>query len=122
MAAMRKFVLFAGAARTHYGRAAGSSRMRLRCVVPMSSLIDATGLVAACLTTFAFLPQVIQTWRSRSADGLNLPMLVVLASGIALWLAYGLATGQLPVILANGVTLLLVGVLLGLKLRAARLA
>lgn len=88
----------------------------------MSSLIDATGLVAACLTTFAFLPQVIQTWRSRSADGLNLPMLVVLASGIALWLAYGLATAQLPVILANGVTLLLVGVLLALKLRAMRSA
>ncbi len=88
----------------------------------MSLLIDATGLVAALLTTFAFLPQVIQTWRSRSTAGLNLPMLVVLAVGIALWLAYGLGTGQVPVILANGVTLLLVSVLLGLKLRDLRAA
>ena len=88
----------------------------------MSLLIDATGLVAALLTTFAFLPQVIQTWRSRSTAGLNLPMLVVLAVGIALWLAYGLGTGQVPVILANGVTLLLVSVLLGLKLRDMRAA
>lgn len=83
----------------------------------MSSLIEFTGLVAACLTTFAFLPQVLQTWRSRSTEGLNLPMLVVLTTGIVLWTVYGLGTGQLPVILANSVTLCLVAVLLGLKLR-----
>ena len=78
---------------------------------------ETAGLVAAALTTAAFLPQVIQTWRARSAAGLNLPMLVVFATGIALWLVYGLGTRQLPVILANGITLVLVSVLLGLKLR-----
>lgn len=83
----------------------------------MFSFLELTGLVAASLTTLAFLPQVIQTWRSRSTEGLNLPMLVVLATGIALWTVYGLGTGQLPVILANAVTLCLVAVLLGLKLR-----
>ena len=45
----------------------------------MTSLFDLIGLVAAALTTFAFLPQVIQTWRSRSAAGLNFAMLLVLA-------------------------------------------
>ena len=84
---------------------------------PMTSFVDAIGLVAAALTTFAFLPQVIQTWRSRSTAGLNLSMLLVLTTGIALWLVYGLGIGQLPVILANGVTLVLVAVLLVLKLR-----
>ncbi|MFO1210479.1 MAG: SemiSWEET transporter [Amaricoccus sp.] len=88
----------------------------------MFSLIDATGLVAAVLTTLAFLPQVIQTWRARSAGNLNLPMLVLMTVGILLWLAYGFGTGQLPVIVANGITLLLVGVLLGLKLRDRRVA
>lgn len=83
----------------------------------MFSLLELTGLVAASLTTFAFLPQVVQTWRSRSTAGLNLPMLVVLTTGIALWTVYGLGTGQLPVILANAVTLCLVSILLGLKLR-----
>lgn len=83
----------------------------------MFSLLELTGLVAAGLTTFAFLPQVLQTWRSRSTEGLNLPMLIVLASGIALWTIYGFGTGQLPVILANAVTLCLVTVLLALKLR-----
>ena len=83
----------------------------------MFSFLELIGLVAAALTTFAFLPQVVQTWRSRSTEGLNLPMLVVLSTGIALWTIYGFGTGQLPVILANAVTLCLVAVLLGLKLR-----
>lgn len=83
----------------------------------MPGIFEATGLVAAVLTTLAFLPQVIQTWRSKSTDGLNLGMLLALSTGVALWLVYGLGTGQLPVILANGLTLMLVMVLLGLKLR-----
>lgn len=83
----------------------------------MSALYETIGLVAAALTTFAFLPQVLQTWRSRSTEGLNLAMLAVLATGLALWLLYGFGLGQLPVILANGATLLLVAVLLALKLR-----
>jgi MtN3 and saliva related transmembrane protein len=44
-------------------------------------------------------------------------MLVVLTTGLTLWLLYGIGTGQLPVILANGATLALVAVLLVLKLR-----
>jgi MtN3 and saliva related transmembrane protein len=83
----------------------------------MTTLVEALGLVAASLTTFAFLPQVIHTWRSKSTEGLNLSMLVVLAVGITLWLIYGFGIGQLPVILANGATLLLVAVLLTLKVR-----
>lgn len=83
----------------------------------MPGIFDVTGLVAAFLTTLAFLPQVIQTWRSRSTADLNLGMLLSLATGVALWFIYGLGTGQLPVILANGATLLLVAVLLALKLR-----
>jgi MtN3 and saliva related transmembrane protein len=83
----------------------------------MPGIFDLTGLIAAFLTTLAFLPQVIQTWRSRSTADLNLGMLLALSTGVALWLIYGLGTGQLPVILANGATLLLVVVLLGMKLR-----
>lgn len=84
------------------------------------TLIEVVGLVAAAFTTFAFLPQVVQTWRTRSTAGLSLPMLIVLAAGLALWLIYGVGIGELPVILANGATLLLVSILLVLKLRDLR--
>jgi MtN3 and saliva related transmembrane protein len=83
----------------------------------MTGMFELIGLVAASLTTFAFLPQVVQTWRSGRTDGLNLAMLAVLATGILLWFVYGIGARQLPVILANGATLVLVSILLGLKMR-----
>ncbi|MEM8572549.1 MAG: SemiSWEET transporter [Pseudomonadota bacterium] len=83
----------------------------------MTSIYELIGLLAAALTTFAFLPQVLTTWRSRSTAGLSLVMLGILATGVALWLVYGLAAGQLPVILANAATLVLVLILLTFKIR-----
>ena len=47
-------------------------------------------------------------------------MLVVFTAGIVLWLLYGLALGSLPVILANGVTLVLSVTLVALKLLGSR--
>ena len=73
--------------------------------------------IAGQVTPFSSTPCWRKTWRSRSTAGLNLSMLLVLTTGIALWLVYGLGIGELPVILANGVTLILVAVLLVLKLR-----
>ena len=79
------------------------------------------GLVAGTLTTLAFLPQVWRTWRTRQTRSLSLAWLVLFSLGISLWLVYGLLSDDLPVILANGVTLLLCLCLLVLKLSAAPL-
>ncbi|HYC02946.1 MAG TPA: SemiSWEET transporter [Azospirillaceae bacterium] len=81
------------------------------------ALTDAIGIVAGCLTTAAFVPQLVKVWRSRSAEDLSLGMFLMLTLGVALWLAYGLLTWALPVILANGVTLILALAILALKLR-----
>ena len=43
--------------------------------------IQILGLVAGSLTTAAFLPQVIKTWKSRSAKDLSLGMFSLFASG-----------------------------------------
>jgi MtN3 and saliva related transmembrane protein len=75
------------------------------------------GLAAATLTTAAFVPQVVKTWRTRSTRDISLGMFSVLCTGVALWLLYGLLTGDLPVILANTVTLLLAGTVLILKVK-----
>jgi len=71
------------------------------------------GYAAAALTTSAFIPQVVKSWRSRSTGDLSAAMLVVFTAGIVLWLLYGLALGSLPVVLANGVTLVLSATLSG---------
>ena len=83
----------------------------------LEALETMVGLVAGLLTTLAFVPQVWQVWKSRSARDLSLPMYLIFASGVALWLVYGLMTGVLPIIVANSVTLVLAGAVLAMKIR-----
>ena len=73
------------------------------------------GLVAGVLTTAAWLPQIARTRRSRSADDLSWPYLLVFSAGVSLWLLYGVLADDVPVLAANAVTIVLVGLLLGLK-------
>ena len=84
------------------------------------TLMETVGLVAAALTTFSFLPQVIKTWKSRSAEDLSLGMFTMMVIGVILWLIYGLSLNNLPMILANSVTLLLSGSILYFKLFGAK--
>ncbi|MBD3318633.1 hypothetical protein GF342_01860 [Candidatus Woesearchaeota archaeon] len=70
------------------------------------------GLVAATLTTISFLPQVIKTWKEKSAKGISQFMYILFCSGVLLWLVYGLVIFDLPVIVANAVTLILASTVL----------
>jgi MtN3 and saliva related transmembrane protein len=75
------------------------------------------GLVAGTLTTLSFVPQVAKAWRRRSVNDLSLVMLLMFASGVALWLVYGVLNEAMPIIVANGVTLVLALWLIGMKVR-----
>ena len=79
--------------------------------------IQLVGLVAGTLTTAAFFPQVLKTWKSRSAKDLSLGMFLLFCLGVALWLVYGLMVKDVPVIAANLITLMLAATLLVFKLR-----
>jgi MtN3 and saliva related transmembrane protein len=86
----------------------------------MTALFTWVGYAAGTLTTLAFLPQVVHVWKTKSADDLHLGTLVSFTLGVSLWLVYGIAVKQMPVILANAVTLGLQCAILFLKLRYAR--
>jgi MtN3 and saliva related transmembrane protein len=75
------------------------------------------GYVAAGLTTSAFVPQVVHTFRTRDLSGISLGMYIVLNLGIALWLAYGLITDDKPLMVANAITLVLAGSILAMKVQ-----
>ena len=75
------------------------------------------GLLAAICTTVSFVPQVLKAWRTRSTADISVGMFVLMVVGLSLWLLYGAMLGDLPLILANFVTLCLAGVNLLLKLR-----
>ena len=85
----------------------------------MTWLNDQSELIGYCagtLTTIAFLPQVIRTWRA-GGQALSGWMLALYGTGVSLWFIYGLLRNSQPIMLANGVTDLLVLVILVLKLR-----
>lgn len=75
------------------------------------------GLVAGILTTIAYLPQLIKTWKSKSADDLSWTMLIVLCTGIILWLVYGFYIQDIPIIAANIVTFIFASIILVLKIK-----
>ncbi len=74
------------------------------------------GLAAGACTTIAFLPQVIKTWKSRTAKDLSLGMFSFFCFGVLLWLIYGIMMRDIPVIIANLFTLILASILLFFKL------
>ena len=78
---------------------------------------DLIGYAAATLTTIAFIPQVLYTWRIRSAHGISFGMYAIFTSGVALWLAYGVLLDAWPIIVANAITLALVLSVLVMKMR-----
>ncbi len=79
-------------------------------------MIELIGMLAGVLTTVAFVPQVIKTFRTGSARDFSLPMLVMFVSGLILWLVYGVLHGSAGLIGANAATLLLASPILAIKI------
>lgn len=79
--------------------------------------MEIIGIIAACCTTTAFLPQAIKTIQTKATDGISLVMYVLFVVGIGLWLVYGILLKDLPIILANSLTFVLASIILRLKLK-----
>lgn len=81
------------------------------------STSDWIGSIAAALTTLSFVPQVWLVLRTRHTHDISLGMYAIFTCGVAMWLAYGILLGSWPIIIANGITLLLAGTVLIMKIR-----
>ncbi|MBE9054504.1 MULTISPECIES: SemiSWEET transporter [Sphaerospermopsis] len=79
--------------------------------------INTLGLAAGTLTTIAFLPQMFQTWKTKSAKDVSFVMLITFMTGLFLWLIYGMILGAVPIIMANGITLFFNFIILWLKIK-----
>ena len=78
------------------------------------------GFVAGTLTTVSFVPQVLQTFRSKRCHDLSWGMLLAFTSGVCLWFVYGVFLRSAPIMLANLVTLALLIWLVVMKIRYGR--
>lgn len=75
------------------------------------------GIIAAILTTSSFIPQALRVIRTKDTRSISLGMYVLSVTGIAMWLIYGITIQDLPLILANGVTLIFSSIILVYKIR-----
>ena len=83
-------------------------------------MVDLIGYAAGFLLALCFLPQVVQTWRTKRADDVSLTMLLLTLVSAVLYEVYALKLGLLPVVIMNGIFLLLVAFELFLKLLFSR--
>jgi MtN3 and saliva related transmembrane protein len=79
--------------------------------------ITVVGMIAAGLTTFAFLPQTLKTWKTKQTKDISLPMYVTFILGMSIWLYYGIMINSLPLIFGNIVSLIFAVPVLFLKLK-----
>ncbi|PSJ58227.1 hypothetical protein C7I85_20425 [Mesorhizobium soli] len=86
-------------------------------VASVHPFIELIGTIAAVITTFAWLPQIVKILRDKQTSDISWGTTGTLAAGVLLWAIYGLFLGSWPIIMANVVTFLFIATILGLKLR-----
>ena len=65
------------------------------------------GYLAAFCTTAAFIPQAYKVYKTRKTEDISLGMFLLMSTGVASWLLYGLLIKSPPIISANSITLIL---------------
>jgi MtN3 and saliva related transmembrane protein len=79
------------------------------------SYVTVVGLTAAVLSTVSFFPQLLKTWKTKSAKDISMGMFSIFCVGVFLWLVYGILINNLPVIIANLFTFIQAFIILLLK-------
>jgi MtN3 and saliva related transmembrane protein len=82
-----------------------------------NNLTTIVGLAAAFCTTISFLPQAIKTIQTKNTSGISLAMYSLFAFGTLLWLLYGVFSSDMPIMIANGITLVFASIILVYKVR-----
>lgn len=68
--------------------------------------IEVLGLVAGGITSVAMMPQLIKVIKEKNAEDISVVMLLVLITGLSLWVWYGILQNELPIILSNSFSVL----------------
>ena len=75
------------------------------------------GYAAGALTVLSYLPQAVRAWKTRKVDDLSWAMVAMLVIAGALWIAYGIMSSQMPVVLTNAGTVTLTAAILIAKFK-----
>jgi MtN3 and saliva related transmembrane protein len=81
------------------------------------NFVQILGLAAGTITSITFVPQVIQIWKTKSAKDLSLMMLLLLITGVLMWLSYGIIVKDTAIIYTNSMVLAMSLIMLYFKFR-----
>lgn len=59
------------------------------------------GIIAGILTSISMVPQLIKMIKEKKAQDVSLLMLLVLLTGVCLWVWYGFLKNDIPIIASN---------------------
>ena len=82
--------------------------------------ITTLGMLGTALSTLSLLPQVIHTWRTRSAADISAAWLVVALMSMLVWISYGSLVAAPAIVWANALTFVQAGYILTVKLQGNR--
>ena len=82
--------------------------------------VNVLGYTAGAITSLTFLPQVIKTWKEKSAKDISLLMFIIAATNEVMWIVYGVLKSDWVIILTNSVVLAMSLSMIYLKLRYNR--
>lgn len=78
------------------------------------------GIIAGSLTSISALPQIIKAIKTREAGDVSVFMFLILITGVSLWMVYGFMKQDMPIIITNGVSVVLNGLMLILKYKYSK--
>ncbi len=81
------------------------------------AVVDAIGATGAILTTICWVPQAVKIIRDRDTRAISLSGTMLCTLGVLLWLVYGLAIVDGPLIGSSIVTFAMTATILVLKIR-----
>ncbi len=79
--------------------------------------VDILGYAAGAITTLTFLPQVIKTWKLKSAKDVSMNMFLIAAVNEVMWIIYGALLNNWVIILTNVIVLVMSLTMIALKLK-----
>lgn len=80
------------------------------------------GALAAALTTFGFVPQIVKIYRTKSVEDVSLIMLLQYSTGLFLWMVYGIYLQNYILIISNFVSFSTIVVAVGLYLKYRKIS
>ena len=79
--------------------------------------VDILGYAACVVTALTFLPQVIKTWKEKSAKNVSLMMFVIAFINEVMWIAYGAWKEDMVIVVTNVIMITMCSIMISLKLK-----